>query len=135
MATPVFNQKHKETLDSMLLEIPGVEARKAFDYPGYYVGGKLFACVYEDGVALKVPEDVREKLLAEKNNDYFMPMGRAKMKEWVLMKKKRSSDYEKYEEAFLAAISYVSTQAKQPAAKPSARKPGKPAAKKPAERR
>ena len=113
MATPVFNQKHKEVLDSMLLEIPGVEARKAFGYPGYYVGGKLFACVYEDGVSLKVPEDVREKLLAEKNNDYFMPMGRAKMKEWVLVKKKRSSDYEKYEDAFLAAISYVSTQAKR----------------------
>ncbi len=35
MATPVFNQKHKEVLDSMLLEIPGVKAGKAFGYPGY----------------------------------------------------------------------------------------------------
>lgn len=112
MATPVFNEKHREALDSILLEIPGVKPGKAFGYPGYYVGGKLFACVYEDGVSLKVPEDVRQSLLAEKGVDYFMPMGRAKMKEWVFIVKKRSSDYEKYEDAFLAAISYVASGAK-----------------------
>jgi hypothetical protein len=113
MAAPVFNEKHHEMLDSILLDIPGVKPGKAFGYPGYYVGGKLFACVYEEGVSLKVPEEVRDRLLAEKGVDYFMPMGRAKMKEWVLIVKKRSSDYEKYEDAFLAAISYVSTQAKK----------------------
>lgn len=113
MAAPVFNEKHREVLDSMLLGIPGVKPGKAFGYPGYYVGGKLFACVYGDGVSMKVPEGVREKLLAEKGVDYFMPMGRARMKEWVLIVKKRSSDYEKHEDAFLASISYVSTLAKR----------------------
>ena len=109
MATPVFNDKHREALDAMLLEIPGVKAGKAFGYPGYYIGGKLFACVYGEGVALKVPREVRDSLLAGKGADYFEPMGRAKMKEWVLVTRKRPSDYDKLEEAFLAAISFVST--------------------------
>ena len=107
----VFNRKHREVLDGMLLEVPGVKAGKAFGYPGYYAGGKLFACVYGEGVALKVPLETREKLLAMKGVDYFEPMGRARMKEWVLITRKRSSEYEKLEEAFLDAISYVSTRA------------------------
>jgi TfoX/Sxy family transcriptional regulator of competence genes len=117
MVTPVYSEKHREVLDSMLLEIPGVKAGKAFGYPGYYVGGKLFACVYEDGVSLKVPEEVRERLLKEKGVDYFVPMGRVKMKEWVLITKKRSSDYLKYEDDFIEAIQYVLALSTKPPAK------------------
>lgn len=31
MVTPVYSQKRKEVLDSILLEIPGVKAGKAFN--------------------------------------------------------------------------------------------------------
>jgi TfoX/Sxy family transcriptional regulator of competence genes len=34
-----------------------------FGYPSYYVGGKLFACIYENGLGLKVPESMAEELV------------------------------------------------------------------------
>jgi len=102
-----FNEKHKEVLDGMLLDIPGVKAGKMFGMPGYYVGGKLFACVWEDGVSLKLPERVRMDLLKQRGVEPFVPMEGRPMKEWVLIRKKNSKDYLKYEDAFISAVEYV----------------------------
>ena len=55
MAKAEYNQKIKESLDSFLLVFTGVAAGKMFGYPAYYFGNRLFACVYEDGVGVKVP--------------------------------------------------------------------------------
>ncbi len=38
-----YNEKHKEILDSFLLDIPIVNPGKMYGHPAYYVGGKLFA--------------------------------------------------------------------------------------------
>jgi TfoX/Sxy family transcriptional regulator of competence genes len=102
-----FNQKHKEVLDGMLLDIPGVKAGKMFGLPGYYVGGKLFACVWQDGVAIKLPEDMRERLLKRKSVEPFVPMEGRPMREWVLVTIKDSRGYLKYEDVFLSAVEYV----------------------------
>lgn len=51
-----FNADIKGVMDSMLLDMPQVKPGKMFGYPAYYVKGKMFACVYENGVGLKVPE-------------------------------------------------------------------------------
>jgi TfoX/Sxy family transcriptional regulator of competence genes len=102
-----FNQKHKEVLDEMLLAIPAVKAGKMFGLPGYYINGKLFACVWEDGVSVKVPEEVREGLLKQRGVEPFVPMEGRAMKEWVLIKRKNSRDYFKYEDTFIAALEYV----------------------------
>jgi TfoX/Sxy family transcriptional regulator of competence genes len=113
MAWGDFNAKHKEVLDSMLLEIPGVKAGKMFGFPGYYINGKLFACVYDKGVSLKVPKEVREKLLGEKDVEPFVPMENRPMKEWVLITKKNSKDYLKYEDTFISAVEYVLSMQKK----------------------
>ncbi len=105
----VFNQGHKSVLDDMLLSVPGVQAGKMFGYPGYYVNGKLFACVYEEGVSVKLPEEVRQRLLAEPGVEYFVPMENRPMKEWLLIKKKSSEDYRAYEDVFLSSVEYVLT--------------------------
>ena len=102
-----FNQGHKLVLDEMLLGVPGVKAGKMFGYPGYYVNGKLFACVYEEGVSIKLPERMREKLLAEPGVEHFVPMENRPMKEWLLLRKKKSADYRDYEEFFLGSVEYV----------------------------
>ncbi|RJP28324.1 MAG: TfoX family protein [Actinobacteria bacterium] len=107
MPLAAFNEKHKETLDEMLLPIPGVKAGKMFGLPGYYVDGKLFACVWEDGVSLKVPPEVREELLAKRGVEPFVPMEGRPMKEWVLINRKNSRDYLKLEDAFVSAVEYV----------------------------
>jgi TfoX/Sxy family transcriptional regulator of competence genes len=109
VAMPIadFSAKHKKVLDEMLLEIPGVEPGKMFGLPGYFINGKLFACVWEDGVSLKVPQEVRDRLLEQKGVEPFVPMKNRPMKEWVLIKKKNSKDYLDYEDSFIAAIEYV----------------------------
>ena len=38
-----YNEKHKEILDSFLLDISIVNPGKMYGHPAYYVGGKLFA--------------------------------------------------------------------------------------------
>jgi TfoX/Sxy family transcriptional regulator of competence genes len=116
-----FNEKHKEVLDEVLLDIPGVKAGKMFGLPGYYVGGKLFACVWENGVSVKLPQDVREKLLKQKGVEPFVPMEGRPMREWALITRKNSKDYLKYEDVFLSAVEYVLSlpKAKKKASKKS----------------
>ncbi|MEW6554141.1 MAG: TfoX/Sxy family protein [Actinomycetota bacterium] len=102
-----FNDKHREVLDSMLLDIPGVKAGKMFGLPGYYADGKLFACVWEDGVSIKLPEDLRTKMLKRKGVEPFVPMEGRPMKEWVLINRENSRDYLKLEDVFVSSVEYV----------------------------
>jgi TfoX/Sxy family transcriptional regulator of competence genes len=102
-----FNRDIKETLDSFLLEFPGVTAGKMFGYPAYYVGKKLFACLYENGVGIKVPEDLAEELIKTEGVTNFQPMGRAKMKQWIQINRQKPDDYLKDKEILKASIDYV----------------------------
>ncbi len=103
-----FNQKHKEILDSFLLEISGVVPGKMFGYPAYYVGGKLFASFYEDGVCVKVPDSLANELLEREYIDPFQPMGR-KMREWIHINRQNSKDYLKDKDIFDASIKFISS--------------------------
>ena len=103
-----FNQKHKEILDSFLLEISGVVPGKMYGYPAYYIGGKLFASFYEDGVCVKVPEPLANELLERENIEPFQPMGR-KMREWIHINRQNSKDYLKDKDIFDASIRFVSS--------------------------
>ncbi len=84
-----------------------------FGHPAYYVGGKLFASVYGDVAAVKVPEDLANELLQKKHITSFQPMGRPKMREWIQLNRKRSSDYVKDKDIFLASAKFVSTLSKK----------------------
>ena len=111
MAGQKFNIHHKEVLDSFLLEIPVVQPGKMFGYPAYYVGGKLFACVYEDAVGLKVPEEVAKKALSRGDIVPFQPLGRRVMKEWIQINHTNSQKYTEDTKLFDTSIEYVSTLA------------------------
>ena len=87
-----FNPKHKEILDSFLLGIPIVNPGKMYGYPAYYVGGKLFASLYMEGVCVKIPESQVAGLLKRKEIVPFQPMGR-KMREWVQINRNKSENY------------------------------------------
>jgi hypothetical protein len=105
-----YNEKHKEILDSFLLNIPIVNPGKMYGHPAYYVGGKLFASLYMEGVCVKVPESLVNKLLKRKGIVPFQPMGR-KMREWVQINRNKSEDYLKDQEIFDASIEFVSSLA------------------------
>jgi len=76
---PCYKLGHKEILDSFLLKMPGAVPGKMFGYPAYYVGKKLVACVYEEGVGIKDPENLANSLMGKDGIISFQPMGKAKM--------------------------------------------------------
>ncbi len=107
MAKVEFNAEHKKVLDALLLPLPEVTAGKMFGYPAYYVHKKLIACVYGDGVAVKVPEDVANRLLTRDDVVPFQPTGRARMREWVQINRSSSEDYRLDLETFECAARYA----------------------------
>ena len=107
-----YNVENKVILDSFLLLIPRVKPGKMFGYPAYYVGGKLFACVYEDTVGVKVPESLVKTLLTREEIVHFQPMGRRKMREWIQINRTNSQEYLNDKDIFEASIAYVSSLVK-----------------------
>ena len=108
MSTVAFNPEHKKVLDAILLQIPGVVAGRMFGYPAYYTHGKLFACIYEEGVGIKVPESVAGSLVGRKGIVRFQPKGRKPMKEWIQINRERSGDYRMDQEILKISIDHVS---------------------------
>jgi hypothetical protein len=106
-----FNQEHKKVLDSILLKLPGVVSGKMFGFPAYYVRKKLFVCVYENGVAVKIPELKAKELIGKEGITPFQPMGRAKMKEWIQINRETSQDYNEFQDLFNISIKFVSSLA------------------------
>jgi len=104
-----FSPEHKEILDSFLLGFPGVVPGKMFGYPAYYVNDKLFACVYGDGVGIKVTEKMANELVGKKGIIPFVPLGRRRMKEWVQINREGSKEYLKDQEIFESSVKYVSS--------------------------
>ncbi len=103
-----FNPAHKVVLDEMLLNIPGVRKGQMFGFPAYYAGKKLCACLYEEGVGLKLPEQTVQRLLQNDANTIpFQPLGKAKMREWVQINLANSEEYRKYIEFFMDSVKYV----------------------------
>jgi hypothetical protein len=87
--------------------LPGVVEGKMFGYAAYYVKGKLFACIYGDGVGVKVPEDVAIKLLSEKHVVSFKPLGKPKMREWIQINRATPADYRKDIDTFHTSVEFV----------------------------
>ncbi len=107
-----FNPKHKEVLDSFLLNHPLVKSGKMYGHPAYYVEGKLFASLYMDGVCVKVPETSVKELLKRKEIFPFEPMGR-KMREWILIVRGDSEDYIEDKDIFNESIKFASSLARE----------------------
>ncbi len=102
-----FNPQHKKFLDSFLLEKPDVVPGKMFGYPAYYINKKLFACLYENGVGIKVPESKANEIIGKEGIIPFQPLGRPKMKEWIQINREKSEEYRKDKEIFDISIEFV----------------------------
>ena len=107
MTKAQFNLKHKEVLDTFLLDIPIVKPGKMYGHPAYYVGGKLFASLYAEGVCVKIPEKRVQDLLKHDGIVPFVPMGR-KMREWILIVRKKPEDYKQDQKIFEESVEFVS---------------------------
>jgi hypothetical protein len=109
MSKANFNPEIKKAVDSILLKHPYIVPGKMFGYPAYYIAKKLMACIYEEGVGLKIPESVANELIGKKRIVHFQPLGRAKMKEWIQINRDNPEDYLQDTELFKTSISFVAS--------------------------
>ena len=93
MSTVSFDPAIKAVLDSLFQTSELVSPGKMFGFPAYYVGKKLFACVYENGVGLKVPAETAARLIGHDDVSPFVPMGRRQMKEWIYLTRPTASAF------------------------------------------
>ena len=116
-----FDDAQKQVLDEMLLKLPGAEAGKMFGFPGYWTGGKLFACLYGPGVGFKLSPERAARALKEPGFVPFTPRGK-QMTAWVMVKPKRAADLRRLEPLFRESLDFVSGL-RPVAKKPPRRKP------------
>lgn len=105
----VYDLEIKKILDSFLFEMGNVVAGHMFGYPAYYVNKRLFACIYNKGVGLKLPVHAA-KILSEKAEiQPFIPMGGRQMKEWIHIVHDQAEDYLEDQEIFKQSILFVAS--------------------------
>ena len=119
-ASPGYRADVLEVLARLLAERPEVTQGKMFGFPAFYTAGKLIACVYGEGVGLKLSEAVIRTLDDKPGVTPFRPYGKPKMKEWILIRHDQAETYAKDTSLFLASIGFVGQTARRPR-KPSVR--------------
>lgn len=109
MATPnAIDLSHKQALDAILLKLPGVEAGEMTGLFAYFVGKKMFACVCNGGVGVRLPAAAAANLQFSKDNVVaFEPKGRKSTREWIQINHADSADYANDLEIFESSIAYV----------------------------
>ncbi len=110
-------QKYRDdvlaAISALLAERPEATPRKMFGHPGFAVGGKMFACLYDDGVAVKLPEATARAAISRPDVEAFRPYGKS-MREWVLIAHEVLGAYAGDVDLFEAAIAYVAGVACRP---------------------
>lgn len=64
--------------------VPGAVVRKMFGYPAAFLSGNMFAGIFQDGVIVRLPQEMREALV-EQGGRSFEPMPGRVMKEYVVL--------------------------------------------------
>ena len=86
----------KEHLDALLLKLPGVSAKKIGGVDAYVFGDKMFACVGDKGLGLRLPVATATEL--QFSCEYigpFSPGGVATTREWVQIARADPADFAK----------------------------------------
>jgi len=105
-ATPISSRKAH--LDTLLLALPGVSARKINGLDAYFVSDKMFACINGNGVGLRLPVAVATELQFSRDNvAAFQPGGKASSREWIQINRAEATEYVTDLELFKASIAFV----------------------------
>ena len=99
---------HKAVLDALLLKMRGVEAMNMGGFAAYLVGKKMFACIANGGVGIRIAANEAANLqFSRADIGPFQPKGMPSTREWVQINHENSADYEKDLSLFEASIAYV----------------------------
>lgn len=111
MTPNAIDLSHKRVLDAMLLKLTGVEAGEMTGLVAYFVGKKMFACVCNGGVGLRLPAAQAANLQFSRDDVVaFEPKGMKSTREWIQINHADSAAYEKDLEIFEASIAFVRSQ-------------------------
>jgi predicted DNA-binding protein (MmcQ/YjbR family) len=95
-------------LDELLLKVPGVSARKINQLHAYMVSDKMFACVGDKGLGLKLPANVATELQFGRDRvGPYSPGGMASTREWVQLEYDNPADAAKDMDLVQQSIDYV----------------------------
>lgn len=101
------DQEGRKALSAFLLRLPQVREDQMFGLPGFFVGRKLFACLYGRSVGVRVPTELAERLLKQSRCTPFRPYRRPAMREWVQFPCASPEDVADHEDVLIAAYEFV----------------------------
>lgn len=98
----------KGQIDALLLQLPGVSARKINGLDAYFISDRMFACISGGGIGLRLPAATATELQFSRQNVVpFQPGGVASTREWIQIDRADAADYEKDLELFQASLEFV----------------------------
>ena len=100
----------KAQIDAVLLKLPGVVSKKLNKMDAYFVNDRMFACISENGVALRLPSAaVNELQFSRSDVGPFSAggLGAAATREWVQINRDNAADFEKDLELFRTSLEFV----------------------------
>ena len=102
------NLGRKEQIDALLLQLPGVSAGSINGLDAYFVGGRMFACIHGEGLAIRLPAATAADLQFARDNVVpFSPAGVASTREWIEIRRADALDYEQDLELMRTSLEYV----------------------------
>lgn len=104
-----YREEVLEALLKLLAPYEDVTRDNMFGFPAFRASGQIFACVYENGISLKMPKAAAEAIVQSPGISPFIPFGRARMRQWVHIERKKTSAYIKDFPLIEASIHYVRT--------------------------
>jgi hypothetical protein len=104
----------KAAVDALLLPIRGVEALEMSGMPAYFINKRMFACIANGGVGIRLPAgDAANLQFSNKHASPFQPKGMPSTREWVQLSHENVADYEQDREIFLASVEFVKNDRKR----------------------
>ena len=100
----------KTQIDAVLLKLPGVVAKKLNKMDAYFVNDRMFACISDKGIALRLPSaTVTELQFSRSDVGPFSAggLGAAATREWVQIDRADAADYGKDLDLFQASLEFV----------------------------
>ena len=108
MASYMTDTTRKTQIDTVLLKLPGVVAKKINNLDAYFVSDRMFACISGIGIGLRLPAAAATELHFSRDNVVpFQPGGIAATREWIQIERADATEYTKDLDLFQASLDFV----------------------------